>query len=126
MPETRRKYDPSSVRERSGSSCDRAADRPLVLTANRHPEDWYPLFPNPVVAESVRDRLINAAHHVNDVGIAPDTVLRWATVHGVEVLGVTRTRVRSRTVGWPTSLWWMPIRGRTSPCSAIRSPTCGW
>jgi DNA replication protein DnaC len=39
--------------------------RPLVLTANRRPEDWYPLFPNPVVAESVLDRLINTAHHVH-------------------------------------------------------------
>lgn len=41
------------------------ADRSLVLTANRRPEDWYPLFPNPVVAESVLDRLINNAHHVH-------------------------------------------------------------
>jgi DNA replication protein DnaC len=41
------------------------AGRPLVLTANRRPEDWYPLFPNPVIAESVLDRLINTAHHVH-------------------------------------------------------------
>jgi hypothetical protein len=25
------------------------------------PPDWYPLFPNPVVAESLLDRLINTA-----------------------------------------------------------------
>ncbi len=37
----------------------------LVLTSNRSPVDWYPLFPNPVVAESVLDRLINTAHHVH-------------------------------------------------------------
>jgi DNA replication protein DnaC len=36
----------------------------LILTSNRDPVDWYPLFPNPVVAESVLDRLINTAHHV--------------------------------------------------------------
>jgi DNA replication protein DnaC len=36
----------------------------LILTSNRAPVDWYPLFPNPVVAESVLDRLINTAHHV--------------------------------------------------------------
>ncbi len=36
----------------------------LILTSNRNPVDWYPLFPNPVVAESVLDRLINTAHHV--------------------------------------------------------------
>ena len=29
------------------------------------PSDWYPLFPNPVVAESILDRLINTAHHVH-------------------------------------------------------------
>jgi DNA replication protein DnaC len=37
----------------------------LVLTSNRSPVDWYPLFPNAVVAESVLDRLINTAHHVH-------------------------------------------------------------
>ncbi|MFC9768672.1 ATP-binding protein, partial [Rhodococcus jostii] len=26
------------------------------------PKDWYPLFPNPVVAESLLDRLINTSH----------------------------------------------------------------
>ena len=36
----------------------------LILTSNRAAADWYPLFPNPVVAESVLDRLINTAHHV--------------------------------------------------------------
>ena len=29
-----------------------------------HPQDWYPLFPNPVVAESLLDRLINNSHQV--------------------------------------------------------------
>jgi len=36
----------------------------LVLTSNRAPADWYGLFPNPVVAEGLLDRLINSAHHV--------------------------------------------------------------
>jgi len=36
-----------------------------VLTSNRSPVDWYPLFPNPVVAESLLDRLINTSHHVH-------------------------------------------------------------
>jgi IstB-like ATP binding protein len=35
---------------------------PLVLTSNRTPQHWYPLFPNPVVAESLLDRLINNRH----------------------------------------------------------------
>src|SRR6478609_2323907 len=44
---------------------DRAVNhRPLILTSNRGPADWYPLFPNPVVAESLLDRLINTSHQV--------------------------------------------------------------
>ena len=44
---------------------DRAiAAKPLILTSNRAPKDWYPLFPNPVVAESLLDRLINASHQI--------------------------------------------------------------
>ena len=39
--------------------------RSLILTSNRRPEDWYPLFPNPVVAESILDRLINTAHTIH-------------------------------------------------------------
>jgi hypothetical protein len=35
------------ITERAGSS--------LILTSNRAPQDWYPLFPNPVVAESLLD-----------------------------------------------------------------------
>jgi DNA replication protein DnaC len=44
------------ITERAGKS--------LILTSNRAPQDWYPLFPNPVVAESLLDRLINTSHQV--------------------------------------------------------------
>jgi DNA replication protein DnaC len=44
------------ITERAGKS--------LILTSNRAPADWYPLFPNPVVAESLLDRLINNSHQV--------------------------------------------------------------
>ena len=44
------------ITERAGAS--------LVLTSNRSPQDWYPLFPNPVVAESLLDRVINNSHQV--------------------------------------------------------------
>ena len=44
------------ITERSGRS--------LILTSNRAPADWYPLFPNPVVAESLLDRLINTSHQI--------------------------------------------------------------
>ncbi len=40
----------------------------LILTSNRKPADWYPLFPNPVVAESILDRLVNAAHTIAITG----------------------------------------------------------
>jgi DNA replication protein DnaC len=36
----------------------------LVLTSNRSPADWYPLFPNAVVGESILDRLINGSHQI--------------------------------------------------------------
>jgi DNA replication protein DnaC len=39
-----------------------AAGHPMILTSNRKPTDWYPLFPNPVIAESLLDRLINTSH----------------------------------------------------------------
>ena len=44
------------ISERAGAS--------VVITANRAAEDWYSLFPNPVVAESILDRVVNGAHHV--------------------------------------------------------------
>lgn len=48
-------YELVSERARKGS---------FVITSNRAPQDWYGLFPNPVVAEGILDRLINSAHHV--------------------------------------------------------------
>lgn len=46
--------------------CERAnrPGRALVLTSNRSPADWYPLFPNAVVGESVLDRVINSSHQL--------------------------------------------------------------
>lgn len=41
------------------------AHRPVIFTANRAATDWYPLFPNPVVAESILDRIVNSAHHIH-------------------------------------------------------------
>ena len=40
------------------------AGKPAILTANRQATDWYPLFPNPVVAESILDRIVNGSHHI--------------------------------------------------------------
>lgn len=48
------------ITERAGHS--------VAITANRAAEDWYSLFPNPVVAESILDRLVNGAHHIHMPG----------------------------------------------------------
>ncbi len=40
----------------------------LILTANREPKDFYPLFPNPVLAEGLLDRLLNSAYVVTMLG----------------------------------------------------------
>jgi DNA replication protein DnaC len=44
------------------------AGRPAIFTANRQASAWYTLFPNPVVAESILDRIVNSAHHVHMEG----------------------------------------------------------
>lgn len=61
--------DDFAMRELSAGQADdlyelltERAGRSLICTANRAPVDWYPLFPNPVVAESLLDRLINTSH----------------------------------------------------------------
>ena len=48
----------------------------LVLASNRSPKDWYPLFPNPVLAEGILDRLINKAHLVVLTGRSYRTQLK--------------------------------------------------
>ena len=52
-------YELVSRRYRRGS---------LILTSNREPKDFYPLFPNPVLAEGLLDRLINSAYIVTLLG----------------------------------------------------------
>lgn len=51
-----------------------AEGRSIAITANRAPQDWYPLFPNAVVAESLLGRLINTGHQVfmNGPGFRPN------------------------------------------------------
>jgi DNA replication protein DnaC len=61
--------------------------RSLLLTSNRAPVDWYRLFPNPVVAESLLDRLINASHQpfMNGPSYRPNKRPDRAEVTGKEV-----------------------------------------
>ena len=44
--------------------CERHMSGSTIVVSNRSPKDWYALFPNPVLAEGVLDRLINSSHHV--------------------------------------------------------------
>jgi DNA replication protein DnaC len=60
-------YELVNERSHSGS---------MVLASNRSPKDWYPLFPNPVLAEGILDRLINKAHHVVLTGRSYRTQLK--------------------------------------------------
>jgi len=48
----------------------------LIVTANRVPKDWYPLFPNPVIAESALDRLVSCAHMITLTGKSYRALLR--------------------------------------------------
>lgn len=36
----------------------------MIITSNRPPQDWVPLFPDPVMANSALDRLAHHAHHI--------------------------------------------------------------
>jgi DNA replication protein DnaC len=48
----------------------------MIVTANRSPKDWYPLFPNPVIAESALDRLISCSHIITLTGRSYRALLR--------------------------------------------------
>ena len=48
----------------------------MIVTANRAPKDWYPLFPNPVIAESALDRLVSCAHVITLAGKSYRSLLR--------------------------------------------------
>jgi hypothetical protein len=50
-----------------GTGKDRKGQAAAQIPQTEHvpaPVDWYPLLPNPVVAESLLDRLINTSHQV--------------------------------------------------------------
>ena len=59
LPQAEDLYELVSRRYRRGA---------LALTTNREPQDWYPLFPNPVLAEGLLDRLLNSAYTVTMLG----------------------------------------------------------
>ena len=44
--------------------CQREQLGSWLMASNREPADWYALFPNPVVAEGVLDRVVNSSYHI--------------------------------------------------------------
>jgi DNA replication protein DnaC len=66
-------YEVVSRRHRRGS---------LILTTNRDPADLYPLFPNPVLAEGLLDRLLNSAYTLTLLGHSYRPRQRPAGAHG--------------------------------------------
>jgi DNA replication protein DnaC len=44
--------------------CQRDQKKSWLIVSNWSPEDWYGLFPNPVLAEGILDRLVNTSYHV--------------------------------------------------------------
>jgi DNA replication protein DnaC len=43
---------------------ERHLNSSMIITSNRTPEDWIPLFPDPVMANSALDRVAHHAHHI--------------------------------------------------------------
>ncbi len=48
----------------------------MIVTANRVPKDWYPLLPNPVIAESALDRLVSCTRVITLTGKSYRALLR--------------------------------------------------
>ena len=61
-----REFTPTQADDLYELLCERLGrpGRSLILTSNRSPADWYPLFPNAVVGVSILDRVINTSHHL--------------------------------------------------------------
>jgi DNA replication protein DnaC len=59
LPQAEDLYELVNRRYRRGS---------LILTTNREPNDLYALFPNPVLAEGLLDRLLNSAYIITMLG----------------------------------------------------------
>jgi DNA replication protein DnaC len=43
---------------------ERHLNSSMIINSNRPPQDWIPLFPDPVMANSALDRLVHHAHHI--------------------------------------------------------------
>lgn len=60
----------------------------MIVTANRSPKDWYPLFPNPLIAESALDSPISYSHVITLMGKSYRALLRPDSALEKEVVTV--------------------------------------
>jgi DNA replication protein DnaC len=59
-----REFTPQQSEDLYELVCQRDQHKSWILVSNRLPQDWYPLFPNPVLAEGILDRLVNTSYHI--------------------------------------------------------------
>lgn len=59
-----REFTPQQSEDLYELVCQRDQHQSWILVSHRLPQDWYPLFPNPVLAEGILDRLVNTRYHV--------------------------------------------------------------
>jgi DNA replication protein DnaC len=60
---------------------ERVGRSSLIVTSNRSPQEWYPLFPNAVLAESALDRLAGVSHQLTLTGKSYRPRLRPGLAH---------------------------------------------
>jgi DNA replication protein DnaC len=63
-----REYTPAQAEDLYEVISRRYRRGALIVTTNREPKDFYPLFPNPVLAEGLLDRLLNSAYVITMLG----------------------------------------------------------
>lgn len=59
-----RESTPSQTEDLYARVCQRDQHQSWIWVSNRLPQDWYPLFSNPVLAEGILDRLVSTSYHV--------------------------------------------------------------
>ena len=81
-----REFTPQQSGDLDDLVCQRDQHKSWILVSNRLPQDRHPLFPNPVLAEGILDRLVNSSYAV---------VLQGKSTSRAVVLD-TRSRPRPR------------------------------
>jgi len=56
-----RKFDQKESELLYGLADERLGRASTILTSNRPPQDWYGIFPDPVIGQAILDRLVSGA-----------------------------------------------------------------